>query len=196
MPFWVRPWGLSPWAAQTRSSSRRSSGVIQQESNTLPSRLEEQRLAGTVRIGRLAAMYTSTRFSLALAAVLAVAPLAAAEDCRSLREQRDQLASQAMQAEIVLLHALRQRLCPQQEAEATQANAQAPLDYGTYIRCRERAEAQLQRSRPVLHRNRLGFTYYTADGARSAQQADALQVSIDRLCSPSPAGAIPPAATP
>lgn len=196
MPFWVRPWGLSPWAAQTRSSSRRSSCVIQQDSNTLPSRLEEHRLAGTVQISRLSAMYTRARLSLALAAVLAIAPLAAAEDCRSLRERRDQLASQAMQAEIALLHDLRQHLCPQQETAATQINAQVPLDFGIYIRCRARAEAQLQQSRPVLHRNRLGFPFYTADGAHWAQQADAMQASIDRICSPSPTGSTPPAATP
>ena len=35
----------APVGPQTRSSSMRSSSVIQQESSTLPSRLEEQRLA-------------------------------------------------------------------------------------------------------------------------------------------------------
>lgn len=162
----------------------------------MPSRLEEQRLAGTVQFSRLSAMYTSTRCSLALAAVVAIAPLAAAADCRGLRQHRDQLASQAMQAEIALLHDLRQQLCPDQETAATQFNGVVPLDFGSYIRCRARAEAQLQQSRPVLHRNRLGFPFYTADGAHFAQQADAMQTSLDRICSPPPPGSIPSGETP
>lgn len=134
-------------------------------------------------------METSTRVLLLLAAVLRTAPLWAAEDCQALRERRDQLARQAMQLEIALLHDVRQRLCPQQEAAATEANAlvaqpsvDPPLNYEAYIRCRARAEAQLQRSRPVLYRNRLGFPYYTAAGARLAQEADAQRATIDPRC--------------
>lgn len=127
-----------------------------------------------------------------LAAVLMAAPLWGAEDCLDLYERRDQLARQAMQPEIVLLHDLRQRLCPQQEAIATEANALAAkpagdalLDYGAYIHCREQAEAQLQLSRPVLYRNRLGFTYYTPAGARLGREVDALQARTEALCSTS-----------
>jgi len=125
----------------------------------------------------------------ALAAGLA-APVGAADPCRALKEQRDQLARQAMQAEIALLHALRQRLCPQQEALATEAHAGAAdqaigasqLDYSAYISCRQQAEAQLQGSRSVLHRNLAGFTFYTAEGARLARQADGFQTQLDRQC--------------
>ena len=101
-----------------------------------------------------------------------------------------------MQAEIALLHDLRQQICPDQETAATQFNGVVPLDFGSYIRCRARAEAQLQHSRRVLHRNRLGFPFYTADGAHFAQQADAMQTSLDRICSPPPPGSIPLGATP
>lgn len=50
-------------------------------------------------------------------------PAGAAEACRALKEQRDQLARQAMQSEIALLHGIRQRLCPQQEALASARHA-------------------------------------------------------------------------
>ncbi len=134
---------------------------------------------------------------MALAALLAASAWGAAAwgqaDCRALGDQRDQLARQAMQAEIALLHALRQRLCPQQEALASAANAlsadapqASPFDYAGYIRCRARAEAQLERSRPVLFRNRLGFTFYTAPGARLAREADARHSQRERDC-PAPA---------
>jgi hypothetical protein len=46
MPFWVRPWGLRPCLAHTRSSSWRSPSGIQQDSTTLPSRLEVQWRSG------------------------------------------------------------------------------------------------------------------------------------------------------
>ncbi len=130
----------------------------------------------------------------ALAAGLA-APVGAAEPCRALKEQHDRLSREAMQAEIALLHALRQRLCPQQEALATEAHAGATdqatgasqLDYAAYISCREQAEAQLLGSRPLLHRNLAGFTFYTAEGARLARQADGLKPELDRQCiTPSP----------
>ena len=126
----------------------------------------------------------------AFAAGLA-APVDAADPCRALKEQRDQLSRQAMQAEIVLLHALRQRLCPEQEGLATEAHAGAAdqltgsrLDYAAYIHCRQQAEAQLQRSRPVLHRNVANFNFYTAEGARLARLADGLKPQLDRQCNP------------
>lgn len=126
------------------------------------------------------------------AALLLQPPAWSAPDCRPLREQRDRLAAEAMQAEIALLHAIRQRLCPRQEALAVAANALAAsqaggaqLDYTAYIRCREQAEAELQSSRPVLHRNRRGFTYYTQAGADLAREADGLQERLERAC-PSP----------
>lgn len=96
-----------------------------------------------------------------------------------------------MQAEIVLLQAVRQRLCPQQEAQAAAANAlaaaaaqPAPLDYEAYIRCRERAEAQLRRSRPVLYTSLHAFPYYTPSGARLVRQADDLQRRFEAQCGP------------
>jgi len=63
---------------------------------------------------------------LLIAAVLPVQALAqplALVECRALRERRNQLAAEAMQAEIALVLATRRRLCPQQEALAEQANA-------------------------------------------------------------------------
>ena len=128
-----------------------------------------------------------------LAAVLLLqAPAWSTPDCRPLREQRDRLAAEAMQAEIALLHGIRQRLCPHQEALAVEANALAAgqaggaqLDYAAYIRCREQAEAELQQSRPVLYRNRRGFTYYTQTGADLAREADGLEERLERAC-PSP----------
>ena len=147
------------------------------------------RLAGTGRINRLIAMVPQACGVLLLAVLVAATPLRAVDHCRALREQRDGFGRQAMQAEIALLHSIRQKLCPQQEAVAMQANAlsaapnDAPrLDYWAYIACRERAEAQLQRSRPVLYRNLLGFTFYTPEGVRSAQQADARSAELERLC--------------
>jgi hypothetical protein len=140
-----------------------------------------------------------TRASSLLAAVLLISPPAwAGPHCQALRQQRDQLARAAMQAEIALLQSVRQRLCPRQEALATAANAGAaqtpqqgpqeepleqPLDYGAYIRCREQAEAELRRSRTVLHRSQRGFTFYTAEGARLAAEADGVQEQLQGQCS-------------
>lgn len=99
-----------------------------------------------------------------------------AADCHALQEQRDQLARQAIQAEVQLLHSLRQRICPQQEQLASTAtdDGKEALDLSVYIRCRQEAEAALQKSHPVLYANQHGFTHYTPDGARWARQADAL----------------------
>lgn len=111
--------------------------------------------------------------------------------CLQLHEQRDQLARRAMAAEVALVHAERQRLCPQLEALATAdrkatdstGDASAELDYGAYIRCREQAEMQLTATRPVLYRNSSGFPLLTPDGARLARQADALIKAWQASCS-------------
>lgn len=169
----------------------RNASGIQQDSRTLPSLLEVHRLAATASALRLASMYTSRQVALLIGFALLALPIWAADDCRSQRERRNQLARQAMQAEITKLQAIRQRLCPQLEALASQASAlsttgRSPidLDYGAYIDCRTRAEIQLERSHPVLYRNRLGFTFYTPSGAALARQADALQARLDLLCNP------------
>ena len=137
----------------------------------------------------------------ALAGVLAaqVAPALGAESCQALQERRDQLAQRAMQAEVALSQALRQRLCPDQEQRAARAQARAAdppadprleresgegVDYGAYIRCRRQAEAELRRSRPVLYRNQRGFPYYAAAGATLARQADGLRSRLTVLCGP------------
>lgn len=125
-----------------------------------------------------------------MAGLLLVLPARAATPCQALKEQRDQVARDAMQAEIALVHSVRLRLCPQEETLAEQANALAAgpstapqLNYGAYIRCRQRAEALLQRSRPVLYRNLLGFSFYTPAGAALARQSDALQQRLRNTCS-------------
>lgn len=94
----------------------------------------------------------SASLGAAFAALLITTAAQAAPDCLALRSQRDQLATQAMQAEIALLQELRQRLCPGEETRQ-------PLNVGAYIHCREAAELQLQRTRPILYRNRKGFTF-------------------------------------
>jgi hypothetical protein len=194
IPFWVRPWGLWPLAAQTRSSSMRSSGEIQQESSTFPSRLEVQRLVAKGRSLMSQAMYTSVRSALMVSLALGIATPGWTADCEQLEVQRDQLARRALAAEVVLLHAQRQELCPQLEAPATatgEANKEvaglpAQLDYGAYIRCREQAEMQLRASRPVLYTNHSGFPFLTPDGARLARQADALLKARQAGCSTPP----------
>jgi hypothetical protein len=127
-------------------------------------------------------------------------------DCRGLRERRDRLAAEAMQAEITLVLATRRRLCTRQEALAEQANAstavadptaglharveQAPpsgeaplaLDYTAYLNCRRQAEQQLRRSRVVLYTNQRGFTFYTRAGARLARDADGWQQRLSASC--------------
>jgi hypothetical protein len=161
----------------------RSSGVIQQESNTLPSRLEVQRLAATGST-REQSMYTSVRVLLPVALVFCVPVAAWGRDCQALAQQRDQVAGRAMKAEVARLHALRQTLCPQQEALATSdaTEARPGLDYGSYIRCRQQAESELQASQPVLYTNRQGFTFFTPEGARMAREADALSTQLQRDC--------------
>jgi hypothetical protein len=119
--------------------------------------------------------------------------LQAASDCETLRNQRDQLAAKALQAEMSLVLSIRRRLCPQVEALAEQANANTGsnstsgevLDYGAYIRCRQQAEVQLRRTRSVLYRNRQAFSFYTPAGARLARETDELTGQLITVCLPS-----------
>jgi hypothetical protein len=96
------------------------------------------------------------------------------------------LSEQALHHEVVLVKAERQRLCPalSREADREQASgdpAQA-IDYTALIDCRHRAEAALKAHRPVLHRNREGFAFYTTDGAALARDADALLQAMEARC--------------
>ncbi|MFQ6538241.1 MULTISPECIES: hypothetical protein [Aphanothece] len=115
-------------------------------------------------------------------------------DCHALRDRRDQVLREAMQAEIALLHRVRQRLCPREEVLASAANAletappsAATLDYAAYIRCRELAEQELQRTQPVLYRSQRGVPFYTREGERLARQGAGLQDQVDRACPVRPA---------
>ena len=113
------------------------------------------------------------------------------------QEQRCQLARRAMAAEVALVHAQRQRVCPRLEALATaddktydsSEELSGQLDYGAYIRCREQAERQLTATHPVLYRNSAGFPFLTPDGARLARQADALIKTRQASCSAPPTAA-------
>jgi hypothetical protein len=111
-----------------------------------------------------------------LAMFSAVARAVDGEECRWLRQQRDGLATAAMEQEIALARTLRGRLCPNLAARAEVANARdgqfSPIDYSAWSRCRVEAERQLEASRPVRYRNSQGFTFYTESGARLARQAD------------------------
>ena len=111
-----------------------------------------------------------------LAMCSAVARAADGGECRWLRQQRDGLATAAMEQEIALARALRGRLCPNLAARAEVANARdgqfSPIDYSAWSRCRVEAERQLEASRPLRYRNSQGFTFYTEPGARLARQAD------------------------
>ena len=115
------------------------------------------------------------------------APAMAAEleACRNLLDQRNALAEQAMKAEIALVRSVRERICPVLSQQADGANAndrnEPTIDYQALIVCRHKAEEQLLRSRRVLYVNRQRFRFYTAAGAKLAQQADGLdQESRDR----------------
>jgi hypothetical protein len=146
----------------------RSSGVIQQESSTLPSRLEVQRLAAMELDRDLISMYTSVRATLLLGLALLPQAAARALDCQALNDQRDQLVRRAMKDEVVVLHELRLKFCRQQ------------------------AEVQLQNTKPVLYTNPSGFRWFTPQGARLAREADALLREMQQHCAaPSPAGPPP-----
>ena len=117
------------------------------------------------------AMYTL------LAVLLAAAlPAFAAPNCAALRERQQQLATEAMRAEMALVLTTRRRLCPQVEAQAEhlESEVNSSLDFDAYIRCRANTEALLKRTRPVLYTNRKGFIFYTAQGTRLAREADAI----------------------
>jgi hypothetical protein len=107
------------------------------------------------------------------------------EACRSLKEQRDALASEAMRAEIALITHYRQQRCPELNSRAELANANsqvfAPIDYQALLQCRQAAEQQLERENPVLYRNRLGFTFYSAGGSAFARQADQRLDALQQL---------------
>lgn len=122
--------------------------------------------------------------SLALMISLVVGTPAWGVDCKQLQDQRDQLAQQAMAAEVALVHRQRQQLCPQLETLATGQIAELTpqLDYGAYIRCRQKAETELHTNRPVLYRNTAGFPYFTSEGARLAQDADGLKRALSENC--------------
>jgi len=110
------------------------------------------------------------------------------EQCRTLRERRDALAADAMTAEIALVQELRGRLCPllRRQADGANANDQvfAPIDYEALLICRRQAEQLIERTRTVRYRNRLGFTFYTADGAALAEQADAVAGEMGEAACP------------
>jgi hypothetical protein len=114
-----------------------------------------------------------------LALVAGFSGVARAEDgadCRWLRLQRDALASAAMEQELALARLFRARLCPKLSSLAEGANARdgayAPIDFAAWSRCRQEAEWRLEASHPVRYRNSKGFTFYTAEGASLARQAD------------------------
>lgn len=125
----------------------------------------------------------SWRFSLMLGAVwlVGMAGMAHGADlqaCRELRQQRDSLASRAMEQELVLVRTVRSRLCPDLAQHAQGANARdlqfTSIDYAAWNRCRLEAERQLEAAHRIRYRNRQGFTFFTADGATLASQADEL----------------------
>ncbi|MEB3262743.1 MAG: hypothetical protein VKJ66_00050 [Synechococcus sp.] len=139
--------------------------------------------------------------------LLALAPAAAlaadAERCGGLLDRRHSLAARAMAEEIRLAGSVRERLCPELNRRADAANAnpeaaagpadgsvdgsspqQPPFDYGAFLECRHQAEAELARTHRVLHRNRLGFPFYTEAGAAWARASDQLLEERARLGCP------------
>ena len=117
------------------------------------------------------------------------APAMAAEleACQNLLDQRNALAEQAIKAEIALVRSVRERICPvlSQQADGANANVRSEptIDYQALIECRHKAEEQLLRSRRVLYVNRQRFRFYTAAGAKLAQQADGLDQELrDQEC--------------
>ena len=118
--------------------------------------------------------------ALAVLLALSLTPARATEPaaCQPLREQRDALASQAMEQEIALVHQYRLRRCPALTRQADGANAldrQFPaIDFNALLTCRRSAEQDLERHERRLYRNRLGFWFYTPRGAVLAGQTDSL----------------------
>ena len=116
--------------------------------------------------------------------VMLLGPVRAAElpACQPLREQRDAAASQAMEAEIALVHRYRLRRCPSLTRQADAANALdrqfTAIDFNALLACRRDAELALERHERVLYRNRLSFSFYTAKGASLARDADARSLEL------------------
>jgi hypothetical protein len=112
------------------------------------------------------------------------------ERCRQLRERRDELGRQALEAELVLVRRIRGQLCPELSRRAEAANAVEedfePIDFGALRRCRQRTEERLAATRPVLTRNRLDFPFYTERGAELARQADQVDRRMEREGCPTP----------
>lgn len=111
-----------------------------------------------------------------MAAGWLLSPAALAQDalsCMNLQERYQTLADQALQQEILLLKAVRQRLCPaiSQQTESAQPGAE-PIDFDALLSCRHRAEAELQATRTPLYRNRRQLVFYTTRGAALAREAD------------------------
>jgi hypothetical protein len=126
-----------------------------------------------------------------MAASWLLSPAAMAQQaltCTSLQERYRVLAEQALQQEIRLLKAVRQRICPTlslqvDEAQPDQSAAET-IDFDALIRCRHRAEAELQATRAPLYRNRRQLAFYTGAGADLAKQADGLLVRSDQAGCP------------
>jgi hypothetical protein len=108
--------------------------------------------------------YPQLRWLLWLVLALApqAGPAADAERCGALLDRRNALAEHADAANA------------NPESAAAADLQQEPFDFGGYVECRHRAEAELARSRAVLYRNQLGFPFYTQAGADLARQSDRL----------------------
>jgi hypothetical protein len=100
-------------------------------------------------------------------------------ECRALRQQRDALATAAMEQELALARLFREHLCPDLAVRAEGANAldgiYRSIDFGAWSRCRVEAERRLEQSHRLRYRNSQGFTYYTPEGAALARLADELR---------------------
>lgn len=97
-------------------------------------------------------------------------------NCTTLQERHRALAAQALQQEILLLKAVRRRLCPaiSQQADNPQPNQaeMEPIDFDALLSCRHRAEAELKATRTPLYRNRQRLVFYTPQGASLAKAGD------------------------
>jgi hypothetical protein len=108
--------------------------------------------------------------------------------CRSLKDQRDNLSTQAMAEEIALARKYREQICPKLAAQAEHANANESssefIDYSALIACRKQAETRLEKSNKVIYRNRLNFTFYTDKGAALAKKADLRNEEMEKILCP------------
>ena len=110
------------------------------------------------------------------------------EACRALQQQRDELAQQAMTAELQLVRQIREQVCPDLHRAAEAANALTPgydsvkaaaIDLQALRDCRHTAERQLEARHRQRYRNRLGFGFYTAAGAARAAAADRVAARLN-----------------